>query len=394
MFGSENNNAVELSTLDQVSEAMIAGSPMGPVAEGKKDDQSVAEILHRKPPTLQSVQALRALAATTVMFLHVPCMRWGYFGVDIFFVVSGFIVCYISFFDTDNFLLRRVFRVVPLYWAGTIGVFCVAAFVPGLVQSTSPRISYLLESLFFVPYRRPDGGVYPLLFLGWTLQYEMFFYVLFAIALFLGRRKAGFLAILMLVGIVTLGEIQRPAGLVLKFYSSTVILLFAFGICGFLLWKSCRIWLRRGPVAMWMALAVVAYSVALLLDMNVPNGIVQSSKMIPGYVLHGLPALAICVSFLALEGRVRFPWAVLLVGDASYSLYLFHPYVLEAINRKIFSLASLTPATVTVALLGMFLCFVLAAFSYRFFERPSNQYLRHKLLKRKTGSEAGTAFQP
>jgi peptidoglycan/LPS O-acetylase OafA/YrhL len=336
------------------------------------------------------VQALRALAATTVLFVHIPCMRWGYFGVDIFFVVSGFIVCYISEVDAHRFFLRRVFRVVPLYWAGTLGIFCIAALFPQLVPSTSPKLRYLAESLFFVPYARPAGGVYPVLFLGWTLQYEMFFYVLFAVALSFAKKNAGLLAILMLVGIASLGHILHPAHVVLLYYSNNVILLFAFGICGFLVWRRYEDWLQRGSVGIWALLAFLAYSAALLLDINVPNGLVQSLQAIPGFVLHGLPALVICVSFLALDGRVRFPWAVLLVGDASYSLYLFHPYILDAINKGIFSLARLTAATLAVALLGIFLCLVVAVFSYRFVEFPSNQFLRHKFLTRRSEPSTGT----
>jgi exopolysaccharide production protein ExoZ len=102
-----------------------------------------------------------------------------------------------------------------------------------------------------------------------------------------------------------------------------------------------------------------------------------------------MPALVICVAFLALEGRVRVPWTVLLIGDASYSLYLFHPYILEAINKEIFSLARLTPATVAVSLLGIFLCFACAILSYRFVELPSNRFLRNKFLKNKGRTDCG-----
>ncbi len=350
---------------------------------------SGAKVVRRKPRTLQSLQALRALAATTVLFVHIPCMGWGYFGVDIFFVLSGFIVCYIADFDGDGFFLRRLFRVVPLYWVGTLGVFCLAALAPHLVSSTSANPKYLLKSLLFVPYVREDGGVYPVLFLGWTLQYEMFFYLLFAIALSFGRKNAAPLAILMLVAIASMGQILRPEQIVLQYYSNNVILLFALGICGFLLWSRYKDWLSRGSLAIWAVAAVLAYSFALLLDIKVLTAHSHFLRTIPGFLLHGVPALAICIAFLSLEGRVRVPLAVLLIGDASYSLYLFHPYILEAINREIFSLVHLTPLTVAVSLLGIFFCFGSAIFSYRFFELPSNRFLRNRFLKKREGMTAG-----
>ena len=92
-----------------------------------------------KPPLshLDSLQALRALAATTVIFDHIAFMRWGAFGVDIFFVLSGFVICHISATDTSNFFPKRIFRVVPLYWLCTFGVVAIALVSPGLLESTS-----------------------------------------------------------------------------------------------------------------------------------------------------------------------------------------------------------------------------------------------------------------
>jgi peptidoglycan/LPS O-acetylase OafA/YrhL len=389
-YGYESSRAPP--GIGDMRDQAIVASPtkhLGPFPRPEQDIDSAATVVRRKPPTLRSLQALRALAATTVLFVHIPCMGWGYFGVDIFFVLSGFIVCYISEFDADRFFLRRLFRVVPLYWAGTLGVFCLAALAPHLVSSTSTHPLYLLKSLFFVPYAREDGGVYPVLFLGWTLQYEMFFYLLFALALSFSRKIAGPIAILMLVSIASLGQILRPESVVLQYYSNNVILLFALGICGYLLWRRYNDWLRRGPIAIWAIAAALAYSAAWLLDIKVLIGHSRFLRTIPGFALHGMPALVICVAFLALEGRVRVPWTVLLIGDASYSLYLFHPYILEAINKEIFSLARLTPATVAVSLLGIFLCFACAILSYRFVELPSNRFLRNKFLKNKGELTAG-----
>src|SRR5450432_4754492 len=92
-----------------------------------------------RPLELQSIQVLRALAATTVIFAHIRFINRGGFGVNIFFVISGFIICYISSLNPSYFWLKRIFRIVPLYWMGTVGVFLISLAAPNLLNYTTAR---------------------------------------------------------------------------------------------------------------------------------------------------------------------------------------------------------------------------------------------------------------
>src|ERR1700730_5517211 len=139
------------------------------------------------------VQVLRAAAATLVVVFHIGRMieiktgldigSWthaGPAGVDLFFVISGFIMVYTmpKDFSAWRFLLRRIIRIAPLYWILTIAYLA-------LVILTARRhipTTDIVASFFFLPARDENGMIYPPIGQGWTLAYEMFFYVALACA--------------------------------------------------------------------------------------------------------------------------------------------------------------------------------------------------------------------
>ena len=149
-------------------------------------------------PTILALQILRAVAAVAVVLVHAGIdlsyfghtnVTWttrGNAGVDLFFVVSGFVMVYIAspqFGKREapvQFFVRRLIRIVPLYWLLTTG-YIVAKSYP---------LAYIAASYLFIPAARPNGVLQPVILQGWTLTYEMFFYLLFAIAILLRRRAA------------------------------------------------------------------------------------------------------------------------------------------------------------------------------------------------------------
>jgi len=329
------------------------------------------------------------VAATSVIFRHIPFAGWGGFGVDIFFVVSGFVMCYVSFLDSRAFLIKRIIRIVPLYWFGTLGVFAVALLSPALLHNTSADWNHLLKSLLFIPYMREDHTIRPVLFLGWTLEYEAFFYVVFALGLACargklatGRHKYAYACTALFLALAAaLGQTLRPASIALRFYTNPVILEFAFGAIAFLLWNRYRDRIAQTPIVWAIAVALLAYTAFLMFDLKIMDSHGAYLGKIPGFVWRGGLGFLLCISFLSLEGKIRFPKLWLLIGDASYSLYVFHPYVVELIDRKMISLRFLTPATVAAASIAIVACFVVAILSFQFFERPTNSFLRKKFVK-------------
>ena len=171
---------------------------------------------------LIGIQALRAVAALAVAFCHfeqmtlilfgvVPPKPATYFlqsGVDLFFVISGFVMVHASW-DTfggsgapREFMVRRLLRIVPLYWATmTLAIF---------FETTPPSWSEVAQSYLFIPYQAPNGSHTPIYSVGWTLNYEIFFYGLITVALLLPRQIG--LAVLLgcLVLLAVFGCYVRP----------------------------------------------------------------------------------------------------------------------------------------------------------------------------------------
>src|SRR5262245_15966976 len=87
---------------------------------------------------LDSVQALPAIVAVSVAAYHAVVFGFdGIWGVDLFFVISGFIMCHVTSESGKHFLLKRAIRVVPLYWLGTIGVYLVALVAPSVLKRST-----------------------------------------------------------------------------------------------------------------------------------------------------------------------------------------------------------------------------------------------------------------
>jgi exopolysaccharide production protein ExoZ len=203
---------------------------------------------------LFSLQALRAIAAWMVVIDHAlleltgnaPENRmtqaaWalGNAGVSIFFVISGFIMVHISWTNfgtpraSTNFMWRRLIRIVPLYWAATI--LALAFHRVSATHGGADGWRELAYSLAFVPYKGGDQSWNPILPQGWTLNFEMMFYLLFAFWLAFPRRLALPAIIALLCAFVFFrSDISNPA---LAFLASPIILCFALGIILGAVWR-------------------------------------------------------------------------------------------------------------------------------------------------------------
>ena len=278
-----------------------------------------------------SIQALRALAALAVAIIHFetvylilighangPFILFSFSsGVDVFFVISGFIMVLSSeqFFAAPNgpreFLTRRLARIVPLYWVTSV----IAIFLMSLPTDWDS----VIKSALFIPYRKSDGAIVPIHGVGWTLNYEMFFYALFSVAIFWPRRIAILLLCTALTSIVIMGRWLSPTLVPLIYWSNPIILEFAIGILIALAYA------RNVEIPMLLRLCLVPLALASLWF--------SSGYMAPSgnrVLFWGVPAaiLVACAVLGARKKRSRWIAAPInLLGDASYSLYLTHPLI-------------------------------------------------------------------
>lgn len=340
---------------------------------------------------IYNIHLLRVVAALAVVYAHISSkaglnlpLVFGSFGVDVFFVISGFIIAYIGSKNPHAFFLRRVIRIVPFYWSASLLVFGIAVIFPRLLRQTKSDLPHLLYSLFFIPHETAYSGMYPTLLLGWTLNYEMYFYALFAISLVLSRQIAPIICSLLLTLIFIAIRWSGTANPSLLFYADPIVFEFVFGIAVYAIVN--RIARRADDLqrAGWLKLLLfVAMLVASAV--LVVQGIFDGFGW-PRYLVGGVPAFVLVLSAILVEKVFRVAArnrSVFVLGESSYILYLIHPYIVYGVIRLfIGSVASWNPLAVgllVVALLA--LPSIVSVAIHLWFEKPVMDALRRALVQ-------------
>jgi peptidoglycan/LPS O-acetylase OafA/YrhL len=338
---------------------------------------------------LLNVQALRGLAAFLVVFVHLEKLAqlgglapgltvFGNSGVDVFFVISGLIMVVTTSGrkqTPQGFLRNRATRIAPLYWTITLAVFALALVAPALLQSTTADPVQLVKSLAFIPYARADGAMHPVVFVGWTLNYEMAFYLVFTVGLMLPSRLAGLaLSIGVLAVAALVGQIVQPKDPVFAFYTAPMICEFGAGMVLGALLVNER--LPKGPV--WGAPAAALGVVAL--------GVMLAGPWLwPGAdraLMFGVPAVVIVGSGLVAEraGLTLSAGWIQLLGAASYSTYLTHFFCTQVVVKAAEKLSVLGPAAAWALLPAAFiLVAIVGVLAHRRLELPLTDLARRAI---------------
>jgi peptidoglycan/LPS O-acetylase OafA/YrhL len=295
---------------------------------------------------IKNIQALRAIAANGVLISHLFIVEQKYshggavlsanahlgaFGVDLFFVISGFIMATIAQNASwQKFLFDRAMRILPPYWFYTTLVLIVSFYVPAYVNSSFEHPPSIWRSYLLIP-----ESVGPLLAVGWTLMHEMYFYFCFALIIcWTGafRLKITSLlllwavAVIFLNAVVQLTEISDP---VVAVMTHPLTLEFIFGVAAGIVIQ------RNGA-----AFAVSTFVGGIIIFMLILSMSDDALGLIDGrnwkrVILVGAPCALIVYGLVGIEikSKQTAPYWLVALGDASYSTYLSHVLVLSAIGR-------------------------------------------------------------
>jgi exopolysaccharide production protein ExoZ len=285
------------------------------------------------------LQVLRAVAALLVAQTHVidvaiarhtPAFQatFGHFenfgavGVDIFFAVSGFIVPLTALSPTltrQQFAMRRIVRIYPIWW-----IALLAWLLDTVLRGHSWNWHLLARSALLAPALNPNYA--PVIYLGWSLIFEMFFYLLIVLTLG-GRPSTRLLRILIAVGTLGLiGAIAHPIYPLSHVFTNPILLEFCGGLLIGLLWTSGR--MPRPSIGG----AVLAVGTVLLLasgyfgfgEISEMENIINGKLSLARVVQWGIPSALIVFGALSLAPQCN-SWAgriLVVLGDASYSIYL------------------------------------------------------------------------
>jgi peptidoglycan/LPS O-acetylase OafA/YrhL len=346
----------------------------------------------KKVGYLQNIQVLRFVAAIWVLLSHLehetlnnripgmtPAMdptgiAWKT-GVDVFFVISGFIMYYMtagrggSWAYAGEFLKRRIIRVVPMYWLFTTLMLAAIILVPGRIQHLDATPARTLASYFFIPMERADGHIEPILAAGWTINYEMFFYACFAMAL-LWPRAIGLYALFLAFTVAVIFGRFGPK--FLEFWTNPIIIEFLFGIFLAYVYRTGRVQFNAAIVCVGVLIGVGLLAYTSRFD-----------YVIDRWIWAGVPALILAASFaLGPNFGGRTGKLLALGGDASYALYLSHPFSLNVL-AVVWTKAHLPLNGWAYVVAGLVCCTAAAWFIHLWVERPLLGFLRSRFETKK-----------
>ena len=331
---------------------------------------------------LQNIQALRGIAALLVAFSHLLIIerkystdqvlgQWielGMVGVDLFFVISGFIMVHVAwtfkrgFRAVGEFLFARATRIYPVYWLVSLMTLGVWLWRPEIVFSSLAGAPDFLKSFLLIPDNRP-----PFLAIGWTLVHEMFFYLVFAIALFFKPKfMLPFLAIwAILLGIGILQGLPETSPLLEILFNP---LSYEFLLGAFAAWI---LKMYNGPLAKTaLALGIMTSITCLVLALDRHNG--MPATFADRAILFSIPCTLIVYGLSAIEihGKVLSN-ALSKLGDWSYSLYLTHIMSLSLLGRvwRKIEQPGIVDNIAVLIIMPIFAIFV-SWLCYRFAEKP------------------------
>jgi len=349
---------------------------------------------------LYGLQILRFFAAFSVLFGHTvhEMHTFGgtsaapepfYFGdgVDVFFVISGFIMYYISAGQFGvahaqrTFLTKRLIRLVPLYWLFTALMVVAVLVVPAALAHNGLDIGHVAASFAFVPWLDSTGLTHPVLGLGWTLNYEMFFYLAFSFALWLKPRLGLTLLSGVFVAFLAINAWVDPHFVQLRFWTDPIILEFLFGL------GIAAVLVHGSRPPSWAPPVLMLTGVAALLLGTLLPGVDGFARPI----LVGVPAAMFVAGAAFGRFDVQHPVSRFLVlgGDASYALYLSHPFSINLVEM-VWKRLHLSPGPVFVAV-ALVAAVGASIVVHLTLERPVTRWLSFKLIGR---SHAADALSP
>jgi exopolysaccharide production protein ExoZ len=307
------------------------------------------------------IQVLRFLAAFAVVAFHawgvapegykIPgnaaafVLSHGGRGVDLFFVISGFIIYYATHRatpDAGQFLRRRIERIVPLYFVVTLAVTLLGVTLPDMFGTPDWfTVRHVLKSLAFISF---TDGETPVVYVGWSLEYEMYFYLAAALLMALTENVWRNIVVLFSV-LAILGQGPGAAAAMgpYAFFTDPLILEFVLGVIAGIAFVKGRI--------EWPVLAAAACAVVVVLAADPASRVITS----------GLPsACLVAAAAFASRRRVAPSWperALARLGDASYSIYLVQ---VNTVTLATMALVTSTPGIPPLLLVLATSCIVTA----------------------------------
>jgi exopolysaccharide production protein ExoZ len=291
-----------------------------------------------KGPKLATLQVGRGVAAALVAAYHAieivsgngrgapfGLFRFGYSGVDFFFVLSGFLIYHIHASDLGSpqrleaYLYKRFVRVYPVYWVVMAALICAMLLVPSITDSYKRSIGFVLQSLLLIPQELP-----PLLGVSWSLCYEQAFYLVFGLAIL--SRRAG-LVVAGALAAISCADLFLDVTYPLAFLCNARILEFFLGVGAAIAVK------RTSPQRSMRPCLVIG--VLIFAAVGMVDAFFYKLPLEGAVIGYGIPSALVIFSAVCAERQTSFkiPRLLELTGAAAYSVYLVHWPAIVVMSR-------------------------------------------------------------
>jgi exopolysaccharide production protein ExoZ len=367
--------------------------------------------------TLYSVQYLRGIAALLVVVCHgigfinisgvtthytsSSIEYFGAIGVDIFFVISGFIITYTSGNEVGGyaaaaFAKKRFIRIVPVYYIAS--ALYLVRYLSSRIFSFIPPPHVvidkltILKTITILPLFDKKESLPTILTLAWTLSYELLFYIIFVVLILLKINKREYWLLSILIGLTILGTIFPTQNIQWEFLTNYMVLEFGFGVILCLLYQR---W-NRLSFSFFVSLTVLSLLLFVLLIWSGRNHEIAGYGLevigpLPIYrvLFWGIPSALFVAGLVFMEkakpGSIKKNRWMLLLGDASYSIYLTHGLAYMAVGMLINHFVFLKQTQPDLFLiLSIVFALITGVVFYKFIERPVLKKMNRLLLKNKT----------
>lgn len=343
-------------------------------------------------PTLKrrivSIQVGRGLAALVVVLAHLHNVELKYFythfldsfqfgvlGVDLFFVISGVVISSVALGkfgsapNALNFIYNRLARIFPVYWVYSAVVFAAFLYDPLWINANSGHQVDVLPSFLLIPTSHPM-----LIMQGWTLTFELYFYVVFALLLLFPGRWAKYVLVLWGALEIALRLYTHDVGSpIVQILMSPLIFEFMAGCVIYWIYSRARLHPSAGVILVTLSLVWFGWLYVLTLRFHGFNQDWIEHSIVLRPEFYGVFAAMFLLGLVELErtNLIRFSQPFAKLGDWSYSIYLSHLIVIELFGRMFVHLVGAGPyvmlAVVAVTLPAVILVGYL---SFRLVETP------------------------
>lgn len=278
------------------------------------------------------IQVLRGYGALSVFISHFlgdydnVFHFTGQLGVAVFFLISGFLLIYTTDNMKKDFFIKRLIRIVPLYYFMTLVVALIGLVYPGLLHTSKITLLYILKSLFFIPNRLEGTElIQPILPVGWTLYSEIFVYLIFYLffRIFSSNVGAGISTAIVLSFLVCINTCLNSNNVFLNIYGGLYILYYVVGILFAICYKKYSVReVKIKNASIWDEICIIGFLVFLIMENY--------------YHISVITVLIISSMFcliVFLGAKTSFNNCFTFVGKISFSFYLCHYFVIKAFSR-------------------------------------------------------------